>query len=129
MNARSLVVMGVLVVWVVVETLAATASAQTATSSARGAPRTPWGDPDLQGMWTNATATPLERPKELGAKQILSDHELVERDRQVARANSTDNVPPAGNPGFLTMSSGGSVESSANGHRWLWILPMGSFHP
>ena len=25
-------------------------------------PRTPWGDPDLQGMWVNNIATPLERP-------------------------------------------------------------------
>ena len=24
-------------------------------------PETPWGDPDLQGVWTNATLTPLER--------------------------------------------------------------------
>mgnify|MGYP003286438847 CR=1 FL=1 len=29
-------------------------------------PRTPWGHPDLQGRWTNATLTPLERPVELG---------------------------------------------------------------
>ena len=28
------------------------------------APRTPWGDPDLQGVWTNATSTPMERPDE-----------------------------------------------------------------
>ena len=25
-------------------------------------PRTPWGDPDLQGVWSNNGATPLERP-------------------------------------------------------------------
>ena len=24
--------------------------------------RTPWGDPDLQGVWTGSTLTPLERP-------------------------------------------------------------------
>ena len=27
-------------------------------------PRTPWGHPDLQGMWTNETITPFERPAE-----------------------------------------------------------------
>ena len=31
-------------------------------------PRTPWGDPDLQGTWTNVTATPLERPRALEGK-------------------------------------------------------------
>ncbi len=30
-------------------------------------PRTPDGQPDLQGVWANNTATPLERPKELAA--------------------------------------------------------------
>ena len=25
-------------------------------------PRTPWGDPDLQGVWNDATSTPLQRP-------------------------------------------------------------------
>ena len=32
--------------------------------------RTPDGQPDLQGYWTNATFTPLERPKELGTKEF-----------------------------------------------------------
>ena len=27
------------------------------------APRTPWGDPDLQGQWNSQTSTPLERPQ------------------------------------------------------------------
>ena len=26
------------------------------------APRTPWGDPDLQGIWNNSTLTPFQRP-------------------------------------------------------------------
>jgi len=99
MNRPVLVLVGVLSAVGVVLTLAPAASAQTATSSARSAPRTPWGDPDLQGIWTNATATPLERPKELEGKQVLTDEELAERDRHVAQENSTDNAPPAGNPG------------------------------
>ena len=34
------------------------------------APRTPWGDPDLQGMWSynDDVNTPFERPSELGGK-------------------------------------------------------------
>ena len=36
------------------------------------APRTPWGDPDLQGVWTNATLTPIERPADLGDQAVLT---------------------------------------------------------
>ena len=42
-----------------------TASGQTHT--------TPWGDPDLQGVWDYWTFTPLERPEEFSGKDILTD--------------------------------------------------------
>ena len=38
-------------------------------------PRTPDGHPDLEGIWTNATITPLERPAELAGKATLTDAE------------------------------------------------------
>lgn len=44
-------------------------------------PRTPWGDPDLQGIWTNATLTPLERPAELAGKSWLTPDEASELER------------------------------------------------
>jgi hypothetical protein len=40
-------------------------------------PRTPDGHPDLQGYWTNDTVTPLERPAEFGAKEILTPEEAA----------------------------------------------------
>ena len=40
-------------------------------------PRTPDGRPDLQGVWANNTATPLERPEALGDKATLTDEELA----------------------------------------------------
>jgi hypothetical protein len=40
-------------------------------------PRTPDGQPDLQGMWTNATYTPLQRPANLGTKAFYTDEELA----------------------------------------------------
>src|ERR1700682_5810289 len=40
-------------------------------------PRTPDGKPDLQGIWTNAALTPLERPKGLGAKEFYTDEEYA----------------------------------------------------
>ena len=42
-------------------------------------PRTAWGDPDLQGTWTNTTTTPLERPDDLGDKETLTDEEWAAR--------------------------------------------------
>jgi hypothetical protein len=40
-------------------------------------PRTPDGQPDLQGVWTNNTVTPLERPKDLAGKEFYTDAELA----------------------------------------------------
>jgi hypothetical protein len=41
-------------------------------------PRTPWGHPDLQGTWTNATLTPLQRPAELADKEFFTPEEVTE---------------------------------------------------
>ncbi|MBV9397275.1 MAG: hypothetical protein JO062_04810 [Bryobacterales bacterium] len=40
-------------------------------------PRTPDGHPDFQGAWANNIATPLERPKELAGRPLLTDAELA----------------------------------------------------
>ena len=44
-------------------------------------PRTPWGRPVLQGVWTNSSLTPLERPEEYGEREFLTPEELVELQR------------------------------------------------
>src|SRR5688572_26618440 len=41
-------------------------------------PRTPDGQPDLQGVWLSKTATPLERPKALEGRSLLTDDEVAE---------------------------------------------------
>jgi len=40
--------------------------------------RTPWGDPDLQGVWSNQTPTPPERPDTLAGKATLSEEEAAQ---------------------------------------------------
>ena len=52
------------------------AAAQGGTYSA---PRTPWGAPDLAGVWSNATTTPLERPAELAGQAFLTEEERILR--------------------------------------------------
>ena len=37
---------------------------------------TAWGDPDLQGLWTNETRTPMERPVELGSKAFFTEEDV-----------------------------------------------------
>ncbi|HEV2200527.1 MAG TPA: hypothetical protein VGR73_11960 [Bryobacteraceae bacterium] len=41
-------------------------------------PRTSDGHPDFQGIWSNATNKPLERPKELGTKEFYTEQEFAE---------------------------------------------------
>ena len=54
-------------------------------------PRTPDGQPDLQGIWTNATLTPLERPAELAEKEFLTPQEAEEYQRRVLARVDRDN--------------------------------------
>jgi hypothetical protein len=66
MTSASIVVRGALTVAVAC-LLPAVAAGQRAATTARAAsaangPKTAWGDPDLQGIWSNTTTTPLERP-------------------------------------------------------------------
>ncbi|MET0533119.1 MAG: hypothetical protein ABW171_02755, partial [Steroidobacter sp.] len=46
-------------------------------------PRTTDGHPDLQGTWTNATLTPVERPKTLGDRLVLSETEATQMERRM----------------------------------------------
>ena len=48
------------------------------------APKTPWGDPDLQGVWNDATSTPLQRPGSVGDRDVLTDEEAAEFQKQLA---------------------------------------------
>ena len=62
--------------------------------------RTPDGQPDLQGVWTNATITPFERPATQGTKAFLTEEEAaaVEK-RTLERRVETDNTRPRGDVG------------------------------
>jgi hypothetical protein len=60
-------------------------------------PRVPWGEPDLQGIWTNATLTPLERPSASAAKEVLTDEEAAALEKQAQRP--VDGASRPGDPG------------------------------
>ena len=45
-------------------------------------PRTPDGQPDLQGVWTNVTITPLERPANLAGKEFFTAAEARQYEKE-----------------------------------------------
>src|SRR6185295_16163550 len=62
--------------------------------------KTPWGDPDLQGVYTFSTLTPLQRPDALAGKVALTEAELAEQEEQDAENRVAEGRPlPPGNPG------------------------------
>ena len=79
-------------------------------------PRTAWGEPDLQGIWTNEFDTPLQRPARYAGKEFFTDEEradldtqratLLGRDRRVERGTELD-VAGAYNSVFMSMKRAG----------------------
>ena len=63
-------------------------------AAGQDAPRTPWGDPDLQGTYTNKTITPLERPESLGDKVFLTDEEVASQEQARVDRNQELLVAP-----------------------------------
>ena len=65
-------------------------------------PRTPDGQPDLQGVWTNNSVTPLQRPKELAGKEYYTQAELAElqkRERERLALDDVEGEPAANHSG------------------------------
>ena len=58
--------------------------------STKAVPRTPDGHPDLQGVWTNATITPLERPPEFAGKATATDAEAKAYEAKDHEVNTLD---------------------------------------
>jgi hypothetical protein len=66
------------------------AQAPSSAARTRALPRTPDGRPSLEGIWTNATVTPLERPAEFAGKEFLTDAEADEFERRAVTEVNAD---------------------------------------
>jgi hypothetical protein len=66
-------------------------------------PRLPDGRPDLQGVWENNSATPLERPRELAGKPRLTDAELEDLKRRAAQTFGPDSDAVFGDSLYLAL--------------------------
>ena len=87
--ARQLVVLA----FVIVAASLTTSAQQKGTSWTP--PHTAWGDPDLQGTWTNETITPFERPAALANKPFLTAAEAAALEARAAgQRDSADDAPP-----------------------------------
>jgi hypothetical protein len=113
--SRGAVIASVLATAVAAQTPAAPASAGPSAKLPAKPPvtqwtmRTPDGQPDLQGIWTNATLTPFERNPRQADKPFISEEEANQLERQAAqRAAAADT------PGRTATTAGGAVGSYNN---------------
>jgi len=86
MSHRFFVSVGALVLLVPLAVFAQTAKSWTP-------PKTPDGQPDLQGIWTTATLTPLERPAELAGKEFFTEKEAAEYEKRLLDQGNRDRRP------------------------------------
>ena len=116
----TLAFIGALLFLPIVSAQSPTQPSQPAAASARQAysvPRTPWGDPDLQGLWPSIDmqGTPYERPETFGARAVLSEEEIKARsERRAARA--------PGRPHTGANAAGRRVRRHSS-----WIRPTAGF--
>jgi hypothetical protein len=104
MHHRFLASVGILTASIVVVSLAwAPVAGQSPTRAQTDArskkwtqPRTAWGEPDLQGKWSYATVTPLERPVAQAGREVLSAEEVAALDHEARTgADRRDGTPEA----------------------------------
>jgi len=104
--------------------MVAVAAAQSSAQSYK-APKTPWGDPDIQGNYSNLTeaGTPLERPKEFEGKQLseISAEELRTLKRQAAERTINNFLGPTEAPDNWWQVAYRNAENGAQA--WLVIDP------
>ncbi len=74
---------------------AATTTAKTGAAAKVGpAPKTPWGEPDLQGIWTDEREIPLQRPAQYANRAFLTDAEIAALDKQRAKSKRANRTRP-----------------------------------
>jgi hypothetical protein len=105
--------------------LLAAASAGAASAAAYKAPLNSYGQPDLEGTWTNATLTVLERPKEYGNRKVMTDEEVKKVEGEDAKLVSDGNKPtdPKVKTTDLPHECGRGFSGAGCGYNSAWIDP------
>ena len=89
MKRRAMEVVGVVAVLAAVAVLLQLASVPAGGQEPEAAPPTPWGEPDLQGIWTTDYDTPLERPARYADREFFTDEERAAIDAERTRLLDT----------------------------------------
>jgi hypothetical protein len=71
------------------------APAKKAAPKAYTAPKTPWGDPDLQGVWPGNMGVPMQRPANMGERTTLNDDEYKQRVEAASKQSAADRIEQA----------------------------------
>jgi hypothetical protein len=58
-------------------------------------PKTPWGDPDLQGIWPGNMGVPMQRPATFGERATLTEDEFAKKQEQAKRQAQADSESSA----------------------------------
>ena len=104
--------------WVLSWMLAGSAFGQTSAGKWT-APKTAWGDPDLQGVYTtdDLNGVPMQRPEKYGTRQYLTEQELAERTKDVNNLESTIQTGDRPTTGFWATVKG--VDAAAVPAQWV----------
>ena len=135
MSRRLLASIGALGVVIALVSLAAVPLAGQAQTAPKGKPtagatkwtppRTPDGQPDLQGVWANNNATPLERPAALAGKPLLTDAEVAALKAKADELFSGDGDAAFGDDLFIAVLSGAkkftSSDATTGNYNQFWI--------
>ena len=94
-------------------------------ASSYKAPLNSYGQPDLEGTWTNATLTTLERPKEYGSRLVMTPEEVKKVEGDDAKMYASDAAPR--DPKFKTTDlpheCGKGFSGAGCGYNFAWIDP------
>ena len=96
-----------------------------AAASTYKAPTNAYGQPDLEGTWTNATLTVLERPKEYGARKTMTPDEVKKVEGDDAKLYAADAAPrdPKVKTTDLPHECGKGFSGAGCGYNAAWIDP------
>jgi hypothetical protein len=100
-------------------------AAATVPAGAYKAPMNAYGQPDLEGTWTNATLTVLERPKEYGTRKVMTPEEVKKIEGGAAELFAADAAPrdPKVKTTDLPHECGLGFSGAGCGYNAAWIDP------